>query len=156
MQIKLLAVGTRMPKWVSEGYGEYTKRLPAHLRPKLQEIAAVARSASRSVEQAMAEEGQRLLKGISSEDFVIALDEQGAQWGSRDLAGRLEQWQQNTPRVTLLIGGADGLSAECKQRAREHWSLSLATLPHGLVRVFVAEQLYRAWSITQGHPYHRD
>ncbi|MGI9308166.1 MAG: 23S rRNA (pseudouridine(1915)-N(3))-methyltransferase RlmH [Gammaproteobacteria bacterium] len=156
MQISLLAVGTRMPGWVQDGFNEYNKRLPPHLRIQLKEIAPIARSASRDAAKAISEEGKRLLKSISADDFVIALDEGGEQWTSRILAARVENWQQHSPRIKLLIGGADGLSAECKARAQASWSLSAATLPHGLVRVFVAEQLYRAWSITQGHPYHRD
>jgi len=156
MQISLLAVGTRMPKWVQDGFNEYNKRLPSHLRLELKEITPVARSAAQDAAKAIADEGRRLLKNISSGDYVVALDEAGEQWTSRALAGRLESWQLNAPRVTFMIGGADGLSAECKQRAQFCWSLSVATLPHGLVRVFVAEQMYRAWSITQGHPYHRD
>jgi 23S rRNA (pseudouridine1915-N3)-methyltransferase len=152
----LLAVGTRMPKWVDDGFMEYSKRLPAHLRLELKEVGPVVRSASRDSARAVVEEGERLLKGIAADDYVVVLDEAGDAWSSKELAGRLEGWQQNHPRVALLIGGADGLSAACKERAQACWSLSAATLPHGLVRVFVAEQLYRAWSITQGHPYHRD
>ena len=102
------------------------------------------------------QEGERLLKAISPAAYVIALDEHGESWGSKDLAHQLETWLGNYSNVALMIGGADGLADSCKQRADRIWSLSPLTLPHTLVRVLLSEQLYRAWTLLQGHPYHRE
>lgn len=96
------------------------------------------------------------MKALPPQAYVIALDEHGSNWTSSELAGQLEAWQASHPVVAFMIGGADGLSDSCKQRADRLWSLSPLTLPHALVRVLLTEQLYRAWTVTQGHPYHRE
>jgi len=155
MRIKVIAVGTRLPAWQQQGFQDYARRLPKECAIALTEIPAATRGKSRSTEQAIRKESDRMLAAISDSDYVIALDQPGAQYSSEDLAGLLDTWLGQGRDLALLIGGADGLSDACRSRAELRWSLSDLTLPHGLVRVLVAEQLYRAWSIVRGHPYHR-
>ena len=156
MRIRLLAVGTRMPNWVNEGFDVYCKRLPRHLDLVLEEIPAGRRKNAGDIAIATAREGEELLRRAGDADRVVALDERGRQWDTRELAERLDCWQSDCRRVALLVGGADGLANDCLERAHEAWSLSRLTLPHALVRVVVAEQIYRAWTLLQGHPYHRE
>lgn len=155
MKTKLLAVGGRMENWVSEGFDAYARRLPPTLRPELAEIPLAARPAGSDAAGAVAAEGRRLLARVRAGDRVVALDEAGNQYDSLQLAGRLEHWLSGRGALAFVIGGPDGLSAAVRERADELWSLSRLTLPHGLVRVILAEQLYRAWTIRQGHPYHK-
>jgi len=155
MDITLIAVGTRMPAWVSEGYREYARRLPRECALHLTEIPLGQRPRSGSVERAVAEEGRRMLAATAAGQRVIALDVAGRGWSTVELAEQLSSWLQDGRDVALLVGGPDGLAADCLQRAQQRWSLSPLTLPHPLVRVVLAEQLYRAWSIISGHPYHR-
>jgi 23S rRNA (pseudouridine1915-N3)-methyltransferase len=143
MRIHLLAVGRRMPG------------LPPECRLELKEIEPGERGKGRDPARAKAEEGQRLLSALPKSACVVALDEQGREWSSVELSQRLQAWLQDGRDVALLVGGADGLTDEVKARAEASWSLSKLTLPHALVRVLVAEQLYRAWSILKNHPYHR-
>lgn len=154
MKIHLLAVGEKMPDWVQAGYTEYVRRLPSHLALHLKEIPAGDRR-GRTAAQAMASEGERLLAALPRGCLTIALDERGKGWSTRDLARRLDEWQTEGRDVALLVGGPDGLSGACLERADLRWSLSPLTLPHALVRVVLAEQIYRAWTLLQGHPYHR-
>ena len=155
MDIKLIAVGTRMPAWVTEGYREYARRLPHECTLHLTEIPLGQRSRSASVARAVAEEGRRILAATAAGQHVIALDVGGRSWSTAQLAEQLASWLQDGRDVALLVGGPDGLAADCLQRAEQRWSLSPLTLPHPLVRVLLAEQLYRAWSMISGHPYHR-
>lgn len=155
MEIALLAVGTRLPAWVNDGFETYRKRLPAQLALRLEEIPPGQRRPREPTESAVRAEGEQLLRRAASADLVIALDERGRQWSSLELSAALEDWQIHSPRVAILVGGPDGLSDACRDEARRLWSLSRLTLPHALVRVLVAEQIYRAWTILQGHPYHR-
>ncbi len=155
MRIRLIAVGQKMPGWVEQGYREYAKRLPRSCALELVEIPPGHRGKGASVERAMESEGQRMLAAIPASSRVVALDERGKGWTTAELARRLEGWLGDGRDLSLLVGGPDGLSAQCKGRAELSWSLSPLTLPHPLVRVVVAEQLYRAWSLIQGHPYHR-
>ena len=155
MRIRLLAVGTRQPRWVAEGFAEYAKRLPRQCALELVEIPTERRSASLTPEVAIAREGGRLLRALPAGARAVALDERGEQLDTTGLAARLEGWMRDGDDVALLVGGPDGLAKDCLARAELRWSLSRLTLPHGLVRVLVAEQLYRAWSVTAGHPYHR-
>lgn len=155
MQIKLIAVGTRMPAWVTAGYQEYARRMPRECGLTLAEIPLAQRSKSQPVERAINEEGKRMLAETRAQRRVIALDVTGRSWSTEQLSARLQEWQQDGRDVDLLIGGPDGLSADCLTRAEQRWSLSPLTLPHPLVRVLLAEQLYRAWTIGSGHPYHR-
>ena len=155
MQIYLIAVGTRMPVWVTEGYREYAHRLPRECSLKLVEITPCKRRKTLNTERIRAAEGQQILAAVPPQATVIALDVRGRSWDTDTLANRLQGWLQDGRDVALLVGGADGLSDKCLERADLHWSLSAHTLPHALVRVVVAEQLYRAWTIISGHPYHR-
>ena len=144
-----------MPGWVNDGYQEYARRLPRECSLALKEIPLGQRPKSVSVERAIADEGARMLAAVSPQQRVIALDVKGRGWSTQQLAGQLELWMQDGRDVSLLVGGPDGLSQDCLARAEQCWSLSPLTLPHPLVRVLLAEQLYRAWSVTTGHPYHR-
>jgi 23S rRNA (pseudouridine1915-N3)-methyltransferase len=155
MQINLIAVGTRMPAWINEGYHEYARRLPREFSLKLTEITLGRRSKSQPLERAINEEGRRMLTATAGSQHVVALDIKGRGWSTEDLAGQMHDWMQNGRDVSLLVGGPDGLADECLARARQRWSLSPLTLPHPLVRVLLAEQLYRAWTLLSGHPYHR-
>jgi 23S rRNA (pseudouridine1915-N3)-methyltransferase len=156
MRIHVLAVGTRMPAWVDEGVDTYIRRLPRHIECQFREIPAAQRSAGSTVEKIKNKEADALLKAARDADYVVALDERGVSCSSTQLAGHLQDWLDNYSHVALLVGGADGLDERCRQAANQVWSLSALTLPHPLVRVILAEQLYRAWTLLQGHPYHRD
>lgn len=155
MRIHLVAVGTRMPAWVDSGFREYAKRLPRECRLELVEVAPVKRAKGKDPAQGIEEEGRRLLAHLPKGARTVALDERGTAHSTEALAQRLEQWLHGGSDVALLVGGADGLSAEARTAAAEDWSLSPLTLPHPLVRIIIAEQLYRAWSIIHRHPYHR-
>jgi len=155
VRIHLLAVGTRMPDWVSAGYREYARRLPRECSLQLVELPAGSRGKGRSVQQARAEEGRQMLAAIPRDCTVVALDEHGSRWTTAALAARLQEWLGSGRDVALLVGGPDGLDETCLARADLSWSLSGLTFPHALVRVLLAEQLYRAWTLTTGHPYHR-
>ena len=144
-----------MPSWINDGYQEYARRLPRECRLSLTEIPLGQRSKSAGPERAIAEESNRMLAAVSPRQRVIALDVKGRAWSTKQLAAQLETWLQDGRDVNLLVGGPDGLSADCLARAEQRWSLSPLTLPHPLVRVLLAEQLYRAWTVTTGHPYHR-
>ena len=155
MRIKLLAVGTRMPDWVEAGVNEYRKRLPAEFSLDIQEIALAKRGKNPDIKRARAQEAQALLKAVPKNDVVEALDVDGRSISTEGLAKTLNEWHMDGQNLSLLIGGPDGLDESCLQQARQRWSLSAMTLPHPLVRGLLAEQIYRAWSILQGHPYHR-
>jgi 23S rRNA (pseudouridine1915-N3)-methyltransferase len=155
MQLVIAAVGHKMPSWIEDGFAEYAKRMPPECRIQLKEIKPVDRSGSRTAETVMAQERSRIEAAIPKGSRVIALDERGKDVSTVQLSQSLSQWQQGGADVTFVIGGADGLDAEFKQRADLLLRISSLTLPHGMVRVLLAEQLYRAWSITQNHPYHR-
>ena len=145
MRVKLVAVGRRPPAWAAAGYDEFVSRLPADLKPELVEIPTGRR-----------DESERLLGQVADNAHLVALDERGTMWSTRDLAARLDAWRVAARPLVFMIGGPDGLDDACRARAQETWSLSRLTLPHMLVRVVLAEQLYRAWSVCVGHPYHRD
>ena len=154
MKLKLLAVGTRMPSWVETGFEEYRKRMPAELKLDLIEIPLSPKGKGSS-NPSKETQGQAILKAINKQDRVIALDVLGKSMSTESLAMQLSSWQMSGQDICLLIGGPDGLSPECLQRANMKWSLSDLTLPHPLVRVLLMEQLYRAWTINKNHPYHR-
>lgn len=155
MKIDLLCLGHRMPAWVNEGYHEYAKRLPATCSLNLVEIPLRKRSNSNELARLQRQEEEQMLAAIASSAYVIALDERGQVWDSLQLAHQFARWQREYHTVALLVGGPEGLSPACLQRAQQKWSLSSLTLPHPLVRIMVAEQLYRAWSLLNHHPYHR-
>ncbi len=155
MQLIIAAVGHKMPAWIEDGYQEYAKRMPAECRLVLKEIKPVERSGSRTAETVMAQERTRIEAVLPKGGRVVALDEHGRDLTTLQLAQQLTNWQQLGGDVTFVIGGADGLDAEFKKNADMLMRVSSLTLPHGMVRVLLAEQLYRAWSITRNHPYHR-
>lgn len=144
-----------MPGWVEAGYAEYAKRLAGECSLQLVEIDPGHRGKGANLEQVRRDEGERLLKAVPKGALVIALDERGEVWDTARLSGELAGWLAGGRDAALLVGGADGLATECLQRAERSWSLSALTFPHPLVRVILAEQLYRAWSLVKGHPYHR-
>jgi 23S rRNA (pseudouridine1915-N3)-methyltransferase len=156
MHIRLLAVGQRQPAWVEEAFREYAARLPRQWQFKLLPLATGQRSKVGGPDNAVASEGKKLLGQLRPSDNVVLLDESGKQYSSIELADRLADWQGDGRDVVFIIGGPDGVSEDCRARADHTWSLSRLTLPHGLARVMFAEQLYRAWTIGKGHPYHRE
>jgi 23S rRNA (pseudouridine1915-N3)-methyltransferase len=156
MRISVLAVGTKMPAWVTQAVAEYSRRLPRELNLQWREIPLARRLKDSKPGQLCAREGEQLLKAIVPGDQVIALDVLGKRLTTGQLAQHLQAWQMSGANYSLLVGGPDGLSPQCLARADARWSLSDLTLPHPLVRVLLAEQLYRAWTITVNHPYHRD
>jgi 23S rRNA (pseudouridine1915-N3)-methyltransferase len=145
-----------MPAWVDEAFAEYQKRLPREARLTLTEVKPEKRDGGKTAAQAMAAEAQRIAAALPKTGLLVVLDEHGKQVTSPQLAQKFQDWLAGGRDVALIIGGADGLAPEIKARADWTWALSPLTLPHGLVRVLVAEQLYRAHSILQGHPYHRE
>ncbi len=155
MQLVIAAVGHKMPGWIETGFQEYAKRMPPECRIILKEIKPVERSGSRTAETVMAQEREKIEAALPKGARVIALDERGRDWTSVQLSQQLVQWQQDGRDVAFVIGGADGLDPGFKAGADTLIRISSMTLPHGMVRVMLAEQLYRAWSITQNHPYHR-
>ena len=156
MRITVLAVGTRMPDWVAAAVDVYRKRIPRPFQLDIREISPGQRSAHGSAASAMRKEEESLLKHAARADRVVALDERGEQLSTAELANMVRGWQNHSDSVAIMIGGPDGLTDECRRRADVVWSLSRLTLPHGLVRVVLFEQLYRAWTVLQGHPYHRE
>jgi 23S rRNA (pseudouridine1915-N3)-methyltransferase len=156
MRISIIAVGTRMPAWVNQGVEEYCRRLPRELNVQWREIPLARRSRDSKAAQLQEREGEQILKAVPAGDRVVALDVQGKRLSTEQLAGQLSAWQMSGDNYSVLIGGPDGLSPQCLERADVRWSLSDLTLPHPLVRVLLAEQLYRAWTITVNHPYHRE
>jgi 23S rRNA (pseudouridine1915-N3)-methyltransferase len=155
VRIHLLCVGRRMPVWVDAGYTEYARRLPPECTLRLVEIEPGHRGKGASPELARREEGVRLLAALPKGAQVIALDERGTAWSTAQLAQELAVWLVEGRDLALLVGGPEGLDAACRTRADRLWSLSSLTFPHPLVRVILAEQVYRAWSLLSGHPYHR-
>jgi len=156
MHIRLVAVGDRQPTWVNDAFDNYTGRFPRPWKFRIDCIATAQRSKNYKSQNAMAAEGEQILARIKSDEQVILLDERGTQFTSQLLATRLSDWQADGRDLCFIVGGPDGVADACRQRADFTWSLSKLTLPHGLVRVLFAEQMYRAWSLQTGHPYHRD
>jgi len=145
-----------MPDWVNSGYAEFSKRMPPELQINLIEITPSIRNKTTPIEKNIKEEGERIQSVIPANSRLIVLDEKGKNFSSIDLSKKMEGWLPMGQDIVLVIGGADGIDPKIKQQADENWSLSSFTLPHALVRVVVAEQLYRAWSILKGHPYLRE
>jgi 23S rRNA (pseudouridine1915-N3)-methyltransferase len=155
MRLQLLAIGQRMPEWVATGFAEYAGRMPRDMVLTLQALPNPARSRALDASTLRRVEGQALLAAVPGQALVVALDEGGDVVDTRAMAGRLARWQQSGRDVALVIGGAAGLDDAVRERADWVWSLSPLTFPHMLVRILVAEQLYRAWSLLNNHPYHR-
>jgi len=155
MRAKLIAVGERMPGWVAEGFEEYVKRLSRDLPLELVEIKPGTRGKGRDDARAVADEGAALLAALPRDTHVVALDGRGSTWSSEQLADQLSKWRMAGRDLAFLVGGPDGHAGDVLLRAHQRWSLGPLTLPHMLVRLVVAEQLYRAVTILNGHPYHR-
>ena len=155
MRIRLLTITHKSPSWIQEGYAEYAKRLPTSCTLELIEIPAEKRTAKADIKRLIACEGEKMMAAMKPNHHIIALDNHGKLWTTEQLAQELANWQQEGRNIDLLVGGPDGLAPQCLQKAEEKWSLSPLTFPHMLVRLIVAEQIYRASSILQQHPYHR-
>jgi 23S rRNA (pseudouridine1915-N3)-methyltransferase len=156
LRLSLITASNRQPEWVDAGADDYAKRLRGRCTLEIKTVPLARRTPTTPVERAINDEGERMLALVAQGAHVVALLETGKPWSTKELARKLEGWMQLGAPVSLLIGGPDGLSADCVARANERWSLSNLTLPHGLVRVVVAEALYRAWSLLENHPYHRE
>ena len=156
MIINLIAVGTRCSQWAETGFQDYQKRLPAECKLNLITIPLSKRNKNSEISKHIAEEEKKILAAIPKRSRIIALDVQGQMWNTQQLAQSLQRWQLERQDISLLIGGPDGLGDACTKIAERIWSLSSLTLPHALVRIVVAEQLYRAWSLLSNHPYHRE
>ncbi|MCC5856767.1 MAG: 23S rRNA (pseudouridine(1915)-N(3))-methyltransferase RlmH [Ectothiorhodospiraceae bacterium] len=155
MRFHLIAIGQRMPRWVAEGFEDYAGRMPPECRLELTALAPGDRGKGANPARARQVEARRLLDAVPKGALTVALDPDGRQWSTEALSEQFAGWLQGGRDVALLVGGPDGLAPDILQRAEQRWSLSRLTLPHMLVRVIVAEQLYRAWSILSNHPYHR-
>jgi 23S rRNA (pseudouridine1915-N3)-methyltransferase len=156
VRINIIAVGTKMPQWVEHGCQEFLRRFPPDLPVKFIEIPAGKRGKNADVKRILEKEGEATLQAIGKNDKVVTLEVLGQAWDTPKLAKNLDQWKMDGRDISLLIGGPEGLSPSCLARSEQKWSLSALTLPHPLVRIIVAESLYRAWSVTQNHPYHRE
>ena len=156
MRVTILSVGHRMPGWIQEGFQEYARRMPPEVRVELVELKPEERAQGKGAERAKALEGERLLAAVPGGGTLIALDEKGRAVSTQGLAVMLAEWMREGAHPVFAIGGADGLPEAVKERAAKLISLSALTLPHALVRVVLAEQLYRAWTILARHPYHRE
>ena len=156
MLLRVIAVGQRMPHWVDEGVDEFSRRMPPELRIEWRAIKAEARNAGGSAQQWKDREAQRILEALPGQARLVLLDERGKDVDSAGLAAHLARWQEEARPVAIVIGGPDGVNDQIRTRADACLRLSSLTLPHALVRVVLAEQLYRAWSILAGHPYHRE
>lgn len=156
MHIRLIAVGDRQPGWVDDAFDNYSARFPREWKFRIDRIATARRSKNNKTQNAIDAECEQILTRIKTNEQVILLDERGKQLTSQALATRLLDWQADGRDLCFVIGGPDGVADGCRQRADTSWSLSDLTLPHGLARVLFAEQMYRAWSLQAGHPYHRE
>ena len=155
MRIRLISVASRMPRWVEQGYSEYAKRMPADLPLELVEIPLATRGKNADIARLMRREGEQMLAAVQPADRVVTLEVEGRPWSTEALAEQLENWRLEARTVNLMVGGPEGLPAEVLGRSDQRWSLSPLTLPHPLVRILLAEQLYRAWTILNRHPYHK-
>lgn len=156
MKLMLMAVGTKMPDWVQIGFQEYARRFPRELLLELCEIPAQKRGKNADIKRILQQEGERMLAAVPKGARIITLEVTGQRWDSPTLATKLTQWQLDGRDVCLLVGGPEGLAPDCIAASEGKWSLSALTLPHPLVRIVLAESLYRAWSICTNHPYHRE
>lgn len=155
MKLYIVAVGQRQPAWADEAVADYLARFPADFSVTLKEVRAEARTAGALVERLLAAEAERLRTAIPAGGVTIVLDERGKDWTTAQFAEAIGRWRDAAETVSFVIGGPDGLDPQVKRSARVQLRLSSLTLPHALARVLLAEQLYRAWSLLAGHPYHR-
>lgn len=156
MNLQLVAVGTKMPSWVQSGFNEYQRRFPKDFSLGLTEISAGKRGKNADIKRILQQEGEKTLAAIPKGNRIVTLEVTGKPWTTEQLAKYLESWQMDGRNISLLIGGPEGLAPSCIDASEQKWSLSALTLPHPLVRIVVAESLYRAWSINNNHPYHRE
>jgi 23S rRNA (pseudouridine1915-N3)-methyltransferase len=156
VKLLIVSVGHKMPGWISDGYTEYAKRMPREAKIELIELKPEPRTTGKTTEQIMEAEAGRILAALPQGALVCALDERGAAWTTRKLADEMTGWMGEGRDVAFIIGGADGLHDTVKRAAHKLLALSALTLPHAMVRVLLAEQLYRAWSLMHNHPYHRE
>lgn len=151
----MISVASRMPRWVDEGYQEYAKRMPADLPLELVEIPLSTRGKNADVARLMRREGEQMLAATQPGDRIVTLEVTGKNWSTEQLAEQLERWRLEARNVNLMVGGPEGLAGEVAARSDQRWSLSALTLPHPLVRILLAEQIYRAWTVLNRHPYHK-
>ena len=156
MQIRIIAVGQKMPDWVESACDDYLKRMPREIDIQVCAIPLAQRRVKNSTENYRLQETAQIVKKIVPGSFNITLDEKGKQWSSNEWSQQLEHWMQHYSRVNLVIGGPDGLDEKCRADCQQTISLGRITMPHALARVVLIEQLYRAWSIVNRHPYHRE
>ena len=156
MRLQIISVAQKMPDWVEMAWHDYGKRLPRELKPELISIPLASGRGRDSADKARQREADSILQRLQPGSYNLALDERGDTWSSRDWSRHLQRWLLEYPRVNVIIGGPDGLDQRCLEHCQQRVSLGRMTMPHALVRVVLLEQLYRAWSILQGHPYHRD
>ncbi len=156
MKLWLVTVGHKMPDWITTGFNEYAKRMPREARIELVEIKPEPRTTGKNVAQIMEAEAQRILATLPQDALRIALDERGTHLTTRQMSQQMQDWLRGGRDVAFIIGGADGLHESVKSSAQQLLALSAMTLPHGLVRILLAEQLYRAHSLLHNHPYHRE
>lgn len=155
MRIRLVSVASRMPRWVEEGYQEYAKRLPADLSLDLVEIPLATRGKNADIARLMRREGEQMLAAVQPGDRIVTLEVTGRPWSTEQVAEELERWRLEARNVNLMVGGPEGLAEQVAAKSDQRWSLSPLTLPHPLVRILLAEQIYRAWTILNRHPYHK-
>lgn len=155
MRLRIISIGTRPPQWVNDGFNDYARRMPKHLALELVDINLSSRKQRLPADCRIAE-GEQLLKAAGTKSQIIALHEHGRSYRSQAFAKRFAQWLNDGRDMAFVIGGPDGLSDEVLNTAHQQWSLGPMTLPHALVRIVLAEQIYRAWTLMEGHPYHRE
>jgi len=155
VRLRLIAVGSRMPRWVEEGWHEYAKRLPPELALELVEIPLHTRGKNADLARLIRQEGEAMLGKVQAGERIVTLEVTGKSWSTEQLAAELERWRLDARTVNLMVGGPEGLAPEVCARSEQRWSLSPLTLPHPLVRILIGEQIYRAWTLLSGHPYHK-
>ena len=155
MRIKLIAVGSRMPRWVEDGWQEYARRMPSELPLDLVEIPLNTRGKNADVNRFIRQEGEAMLSKVQPGERIVTLEVHGKPWSTEQLAAELERWRLESRTVNLMVGGPEGLAPEVCARSEQRCSLSPLTLPHPLVRILIGEQIYRAWTVINGHPYHK-
>lgn len=156
MRLQIIAIGQKMPQWVNEAFVDYAKRIPRQQSVTLSCIATATRKSGASTQRLQQQEAEKIQQKIKPGSWTIALDEHGKQWSTLEWADQYRTWLQQYPLVNFIIGGPDGLAPALLKQASQTIALGKMTLPHGLVRVVLIEQLYRAWSVVEGHPYHRE
>lgn len=156
MKLQLIAVGTKMPDWVTTGFQEYVRRFPRDMPLTLTEVAAGKRGKNADIKRILQQEGEKMMAAVPKGNRIVTLEVLGRPWTTEQLATNMNNWQSDGRNISLLVGGPEGLAPECIAASEQKWSLSPLTLPHPMVRVILAESLYRAWSINNNHPYHRE